>query len=224
MKFIFSSKKAVFSVSFVVIAILLSAGFYFLAKREIYDDRNDAVVKSSDISEFEIKDINGVKTVENKKEGFSANVPKNWTAKPFKYKNDENEVSLFSPESEFDSQGNFISQKSFFDKKACVIGMAIMKCEKRNPDIPTNAEMVWGYIEGIKDDAKSDNSDKDWNVISISGKDSLRRVTRNDGKITSVRAETPVGQTIYSFATGIIVNQDCIKAFDDFLKTVSINK
>lgn len=201
------------------------AGFYFWIKNEINEERNDILTKSSDISEFEIIDINGEKIIENKKEGFSAKALTNWIIGKFKYNDKENEISLFSPESEFDEQGNFIPKKSYLEKGACVIGMVIKKCEKYSPNVPTEADMVWGYIKGIKDESDADNnSNNNWTVINISGKDSLRRITKKDNEITSVRVETPIGQTMYGFSTGIIINQDCVKAFDDFLKTVLINK
>lgn len=220
MKLNFSSKKVVFVFCFIFI-VLLSAGFYFWAKKEIYGERNDIVTKSADISEFEIKDMNGRKIIENKKEGFSAESPNGWLVKKFKYNDKENEVSLFSPESEFDEQGNFIAKKSFFEKGACVIGMAIKKCEKYSQNVPTEADMVSGYIKGLKDESDINNN---WTIVSISGKDALRRITKKENDITSVIVEIPIGQTMYGFSTGITINQDCVKVFGDFLKTVWIGK
>lgn len=220
MKLISSRKKVVFVFCFVFIVLLL-AGFYFWIKKEICGERNDIVTRSSDISEFEIKDVNGEKIIENKKEGFFAKSPKDWIVKKFKYNDNENEVSLFSPESEFDEQGNFIAKKSFFEKGACMIGMAIKKCEKYSQNVLTEADMMFGYIKGLRNEPDADN---DWSVISIDGKDSLRRMTKKDGQITSIMADAPIGQTMYSFATGIIINQDCVKVFDDFLRTVLITK
>jgi len=224
MKFISSSKKVVFVFCFIIIVLLL-AGFYFWVKKEIYGERNDIVTRSSDISEFEIKDINGEKTIENKKEGFFAKSPKDWIVKKYKYNDKENEVSLFSPESEFDEQGNFIAKTSFFEKGACVIGMAIKKCEKYSQGVLTEADAVLGYIKGLKDEADINNiSNNNWTVINISGRDALRRITKKENDITSVMVEIPMGQTMYGFSTGIIIKQGCVKAFDDFLKTVLINR
>ena len=225
MKFIFSSKKVVFVFCILLFLILLSAGFYFWIKNEINNERNDISTKSSDISEFEVKDINGEKIIENKKEGLLVKSPNGWIIKKFKYNDKENEVSLFSPESEFDEQGNFITKKSYFEKGACVIGMAVKKCEKYSSNVLTEADMIWGYIRGIIEESNVNNSsNKNWTVINISGKDSLKRVTKQDNNITSVRVEIPIGQTIYGFSTGYIINQNCLKAFDDFIKTVLLNK
>lgn len=225
MKLFSSNKKVVFVFCFIaVVIILLSAGFYFWIKKEIDSGRNDMSTRTSDISEFEIIDINGEKIIENKKEGFSAKSLTSWIIRKFKYNDKENEIFLFSPESEFDDQGEFLSEKSYLEKGACVIGMAIKKCEKYSPNILTEADMVWGYIKGIKEESDTGKNSNNWTVINISGKDSLKRITKKDNEITSVRVETPIGQTMYSFSTGIIINQNCVKAFDEFLKTVTIDK
>lgn len=224
MKSLISRKKVVFVFCFAFI-VLLSAGFYFWIKKEINSERNDILTRSSDIADFEIKEVNGKKIIENKKEGFFAESPKGWIIKKFKYNEKENEISLFSPESEFDDQGNFLFKKSYLEKGACGIGLAIKKCEKYNQDVLTEADIVSGYIRGLKDkfDIKND-SNSNWTVVNVGGKDSLRRITKKGNNITSVRVETPLGQTIYSFSTGIIINQDCVEVFDDFLKTVLISK
>ena len=224
MKTILSSKKAVFIFCFIAVIILLSAGFYFWAKNKEVGTMIFAGLKSSDVSKYEIKDTFTGKIIENKEEKLVFKVPENWTVQKVK-NGDQSEISLFDQNCEFDEKGDLDVEKSFKEKGACGIGVAVIKCQKISPDISTDADIFSNYIKALQSDPSwGDNSG--FSLDTVNNKSGLRQIIGKKDSARMIYVRVSTGQTIYAFSTGYIFNNSnkCVDELDNFLKTVSINK
>ncbi len=211
------NKKAFFV--FLILSILLLAGFYFWAKNTIIGREIGFITKTIDVSEYEIKDIENGKIIENEKEGLIVKVPDGWTVKKNK-ENNQNEIILLDPNNEFDENGELIFKKSVLEKGACGIGLTIMKCEKKYPDISTEAEIIKGYIESVKSGELGGKSS--FSLEYISGKESLKQIIEVEGRVTSINVQTPINNTIYGFGSAYIYNERCLEEFNKFLNNIII--
>ncbi|MCX6760100.1 MAG: hypothetical protein NTW46_02040 [Candidatus Nealsonbacteria bacterium] len=224
MKLNFSRKKVVFGFCFIFIIISLMAGFYFWAKNKEVGTLIYAGIKYSDILNYEIKDISDGKMIENKEEGLIFKVPENWTVQKVKTE-DQSEISLFDQDCEFDEKGDLNVEKSFKEKGACGIGIAVIKSKKISSDISTDADISSNYIKALQLDPNwGDNSG--FSLDMVSNKIGLRQIVGEKDGVKMIYVRIPINQTIYAFSTGYIFNNSnkCIERFDDFLKTILINK
>lgn len=221
MKLIPSGKKAVFVFCFVFI-IILFGGFYFWAKNKEIGRVVFSGIRSSDIGNYEIKETALGKIIENVKDGLFFKVPENWIIKKVKT-NSQSEVSLFDQNSEFDKNGDLLAEKSFKENGACGIGIAVIKCEKISSDISTDADMLSNYIKALQNNLDL-GKDSGFSLNTVSNKNGLRQIINVEKDIRLISVKVPIGQDIFGFSTGLIFNEKCIEEFDNFLKTVSINK
>jgi hypothetical protein len=219
----FLNKKFFFVLGFVVLIILLLGGFFLwkdIEKQSPYKTlwENEYVQDK----EFEVKETADGKIIENKEEGLIIKGPSNWSVVK-----EGDDIAFASPEVEFDEKGHLIFS-SIKEKGGCGVVVQIIKCKKVDPDLTTDAEYLSGRINLIKEDEKYKEEMKNHTprneVILLSGKEGRKATYIKDGSIRMIEIEIPIGQTIYSFSSGLIMDQKCVDSFNDILSTVLISK
>ena len=201
MIFKFKNKKVVIS-AVVIVLILIIAGLFWWKNRK----GEEKILPP--ISDYEIIETSKGKIVENKKEKFTVKVPDGWIVKDY-----VTSVGLFSPETEFDENGGFLD--SVREKGACGIGLEILETEK------TTIEYFENLIRALQ---KGSELEQDgYSVVSVDNKTAVRRVYKKDGEIKSIEVELPIGDKVYYFESGLIVNQQCVQEFDKILEQISIS-
>lgn len=220
-----SRKKAIIYLIIAIVIILLVAGGFFLyqdIERKFPDKEmlwNNEYVKDS---EFDIVETEEGKTVENKDEGLVVKYPSSWTT----VKEGE-DIFIVSPETEFSEKG-FVLFNSFKEKGACGIGIEIIKCNKVDGELTTFADDLREEIDRIKQYEEYRKMMEDYSpkteITLLSGKEGIKRTYIKDNSIRMIEIEVPVGQTIYSFGSALIMNEKCVDEFNKIIDEIVINK
>ncbi|MFH1656397.1 MAG: hypothetical protein ABH956_01320 [Candidatus Nealsonbacteria bacterium] len=223
MGFRISMKKIIFS--FVIILLLLIGGFFLWTLLRDYDQEVGTHTlwqierikgETYQITENDL----GQKFVENKEYGLKVEVPENWIVEYF-----GDEIDILSPEVEFNENGG-ISLDSF-KKGACGMSIMIIKSIKVDDDLTTSAEDLKELISGIEQDTERAEQAKEdgYEIIVIDGKKFVKRYLENKDKSASrVSVEIPINDIVYSFDTGVVFSEKCIDEFNQFIKTILIDK
>ena len=213
-------KRAIFYLIIAICFVLLIAGGFFLykdmqmkfpGKKSLWE--NDYVKDS----EFEINE--GI--IKNETEGLTLKYPLDWTAV-----REGEDIFIVSPQTEFDEKG-FVKFNSFKEKGACGIGIQIVKCKKVS-ELPTFAEDLIEEIQRIKQYEEYRKMMEEYSpkteITTLSGKEAIKRTFIKDNSIRMIEIEAPVGQTIYSFGSALIMNEKCVDEFNKIIGTIVISK
>ncbi|PIR71983.1 MAG: hypothetical protein COU42_02870 [Candidatus Nealsonbacteria bacterium CG10_big_fil_rev_8_21_14_0_10_36_24] len=202
MNFKFKNKKIIIFAVVIVLILIIGGGFFWWKNRK----GEEKILPP--VSDYEIIEISERKIVENKKEKFTVKVPDDWIVKDY-----VTSVGLFSPETEFDENGGFLD--SVRERGACGIGIEILETEK------TTIEYFENLIRALQ---KGSELEQDgYSVVSVDNKTAVRRIYKKDGETKSIEVELPIGDKVYYFESGLIVNQQCVQEFDKILEQISIN-
>lgn len=207
--------KIIISIIVFVLILLITAGgiFWWKWKSKTYIKTiSKRVYVNSE--EYEIKEAPEGKILENKKEGLVVRIPNGWIVKQ-----DEGGIGIFSPEIEFDQYGGFL--KSVREKGACVVGITISKCEKVDPEVDTDAEIIKRYVIMAQEDPE-EMSQEGYEVTKVDDYLALKEIHRQEGEVRYILVEIPINNTIYSFDSGLIFSEKCLQEFNKILETVSI--
>jgi hypothetical protein len=215
-------KKVIIGAVVILGLLLIAEGVFWLKNKKEYLGEPISKNTFANPKDYEIIETPEGKLVENKKEGFKMLAPKEWQVvmgavdNPF-----DPQVILLSPEVE---NNNFI--KSAKEKGACGMSVEIYKSEKVNPGITTFADDLRNEIADIQSNIEKYRKEEHPRneVILVDNNSSIKRTYIRDGKVTLIETVVPVGQTVYNFSSGLIVNQKCVEEFNKILSTVSINK
>lgn len=142
--------------------------------------------------------------IENDKFNLTFLAPESWQARNF----GEGGIGLFSPEVDADDFAN-----SAREKGACLVGVSISE-EKSAAD----------YVRSLIEENRKNKEDGEYQVITLNGKEALKRTLLKDGKVIFAEAQVPIKNLIYHFDTSLIYSDKCIGYFEDVLKTVQIGK
>lgn len=220
----FLSKKRVFFSIIVFFIILLIAGGFFLYKEIEKQDYRKTILDNEYVKDkdYNITETDSEKIVENKDEGLIIKGPSDWSVVK-----EDTGVSIVSPEVKFDENGALIFN-SIKEGGGCVVAVQIMKCKKLDPELTTSAEDLKIEIDLINTDEEFRKEMEDYEpkteVISLSGKEGIKNTYIKDNNVRMIEIEIPIGQTIYMFSSGLIMNQKCVEEFNKIMDTVLINK
>lgn len=218
------SKKERVGIFIIVIILFLILGGAFLWQESRFPKSKTVYQRTFvDGKNYEIIDTPEGKIVENKKERLIVKVPEDWIVKKY-----EETVGLFSPGTDFNQYGGFL--ESIKKKGTCLISITIYKCKKVDPEIATDVDEIRYLINQIqnltleKSRETTEEPEIIYEVETVGNKSALRRIFLKKGEEKYISVEVPVDNTVYSFESGIILSEKCIQEFNNFLKTVLINK
>ncbi len=201
---------------FILILLLLAVigVFWWWTAKEKESEEGKSVWKIELVREgYEVIETSEGKFLENKKYGLEVKVPEGWIVKDY-----GTEIDLLSPETEFDEYGG-VSMESIREKGACGVSVEIIKCEKVDPEIETDAEEIEFLIsETQKNPAQME--EKGYELIEIGDHLALKKVSAK-GKRISVNIV--ISNIVYSFDTYVFFEK-CSQEFDKVLQTVEIRK
>lgn len=195
------SKKVIFLILLVI--LLIGGGVFYWRQRGGEEE------KISLESTWDIQETPEGKIAVNQDAKISAQIPKSWIVKKY-----SSEVDFFSPETEFDEQGSFLD--SVREKGAC--GIAIFIEEVQDLEI----EYWENLIKQIQNDSKALREDG-YSLVFVDNNPAVKRIYKQDGEARSIDVQLPIDNKIYSFESGLIINQQCVEEFEKILETVSIN-
>lgn len=196
-----SKLKLKFIIPLLVILILAGGGFFWWQNREIKGSPEDYVVKETDQG----------KIVENKKAGLTFEVPEGW--KETKVKDIEG--------GSFVIQTLDIEGKKFNDivmpplTKGCGIEIGINYKRLAFEEIEQSAKEVYLRLGA---------TDQKFERTMINGKEALKNTVDTQYAGPMIGVYVPIDNEVYIFTLIWSPNEkeECIKQFDNFLETVSI--
>jgi hypothetical protein len=217
------SKKVSFFIVLVILLVIVGVFLFYVWKetKDLDKENEGELISSSEkiISGYQSKNIGDELIVENIDYGLSMKTSKEWVVEQYGA-----QLNIFSSAVALDKDGKFVIAK-MKENGVCAISIEIEKCEKIKPELETQAEYVGLLIKSVKKDNTFLNKDNSkGEVILVDGKDALKKTFFKDGKEAYIEVQIPINDIIYSFATGKIYSDKCVKSFDDVMKTVVISK
>jgi len=177
-------------ISFVLVVVFLlalSSAFLFYLWQEPKQTQGETVWQKENVGGYEI-DGNIIRNLDY---GLELNAPEGWIVKNY----NEGGVGVFSPEVD---ANNFV--KSARENGGCILGVLINNYKKVNSKIDTDAEILLKMINEIKNNKNILNEDGiKYELISLNGRDFLKRTYFVNNKEASIEVEIPIGESIYSF-------------------------
>ena len=167
------------------------------------------------LSEAKIVEVGGKRLVAAENQGFSAEVPQNWI-----FKNYGAEIDLLSPENEPDKPQDIL--KNARENGACNMGIELSQSEIVAGQTSL-AQEVLSMAEGLEKYPASSSQEPAEDMFLVSGKKSWRTIHKRDGEVRLITVETPAGDRVFSFTTGLIINQKCVDYFYRILSSVRID-
>jgi hypothetical protein len=209
------NKKIIISIIIIFILIFIAGGLFLWWKiEESKESKRQLIKKTTFVSgeNYTIRDTPEGKIIENKKEEFSVKVPEGWEVKIH-----EEGVDLLSLEVEFNEYGR-ISWENTKEKGGCGISLGILKTEKVDPEIETDAEEISRLII-ITQEKPIEMKEEGYEVIEVDNRLALKESTEMKGEYVLV--QIPINNKIYFF-DNFLFSEQCVQEFDRFLETVSI--
>jgi len=193
------NKQIVAGITVLIIAVIGIAAFCLFKKETNYYG-------------YTVKMVSGGKLVENRKEGLSMKVPNDWEPKPKSLSDSKYQIDFFSPEALSTAKpvSNVIEQGCKLTTLISPQKTNLKEIEDQN----NSAESPTGESVKVKNE-----------IIDISGKKGVKSITDYGSLIGSViTVDVPTDNKVYSFIMyqGTKSEEQCSKAFNDFLQTVSI--
>jgi hypothetical protein len=209
------NKKIIFGVIIVLLLLLIGGVFWWKLTPDF--PREETIQKRIPVNpaDYQIKDTPGGKIIENKKEGLTVKVPDGWIVQKY----EDGSVGLFSPDIEFNEYGGFL--ESVREKGACAAGFEILKYKKLDPEITTYAEYLRNLIKKAQENPIIEERSRS-EVITVSNKLGLKTIHLKEGKEIYISVEIPVDHTIYSFDSGFIFSEKCLRGFNKIVESISI--
>ncbi len=205
------NKKIIISIIVIFILILIGGGVFWL------QEKRGEKKNSGSVEDFSIRYTSQGKVLENKREGLRVEVPDGWDAEKAETLSfSEWGVNLFSPDIEFDSH--------YLLKKGCRIKVSI---EISN----LHFEVANRYIQIInkREDGKRPKLEEDeFEIIKIDQHYALQDLIFDEPQL-GIEIDTRIplenDKNIYFlFASTPKNRESCLQEFDNFLKTISIER
>jgi hypothetical protein len=194
-------KRVLVLVVGILALLLLSGGVFLFLNREIKGKPSDYVIKDT---------VQG-KIIENKRAGFSAQVPDQWEAKRIEV--EEGLVSISSQNTETRWKDNKIILPL---EKGCIIHTQVLYQKMSFEEIEKEARYTH-YMMGQKFE--------EFEEISINKNKALKNIFDTEDSGQGVGIYLPKKDKVYSFYLFWALDDErkCIQEFDKFLETVVID-
>jgi hypothetical protein len=194
-------KRVLVLVVGILALLLLSGGVFLFLNREIKGKPSDYVIKDT---------VQG-KIIENKRAGFSAQVPDQWEAKRIEV--EEGSAVLTTPIIEGVMNNNIVSPPL---NKGCGIEFSVVYEKFSLKEIEEKVRSIhWGL------EIKSEKFEE----VLINGQLALKNDVNNGVMGSMISIYIPKGKKLYDFDLywGFDDKEECIQEFNKFLETVVID-
>lgn len=209
------SKKIIVLISVLVLILVAGGFFWWRSYQEWKTEGLLESIKVEPLENYKVKETPEGKVVEDKRGQLFIKVPEGWEVKTDGLCVEEGVVSFFTSDAE-------VGPNCFLNN-GCWVGV---KTEYRYSE--KKFKLLENLIAEVKQMPPEQNIDSRYGIVEIDGRTALKEVVTDNPELgKNISVLLPVGgDKIYRFDTFLAPkNQErCLQEFNDFLKTVSINK